>query len=92
MRWVAIIISLVTFGLALMVSLVTFGLALMVSLVILGLGMFLFFLSFILINRSSNTGFMVIGVFFVLVGLGSLWMLYRARMRNGPTRWRFLDH
>ena len=80
MRWVAIIISLVTFGLALMVSLV-----------ILGLGMFLFFLSFILINRLSNTGFMVIGVF-VLVGLGSLWMLYRARMRNGPTRWRFLDH
>ena len=75
MRWVAIIISLVTFGLAIIVSLAT-----------LGLGLFLFFLSFILINRSSNTGLMATGVFFVLVGLGSLWIIYRARRRNGPTR------
>ena len=69
-------------GVAIIISLVTFGLAIIVSLATLGLGMFLFFLSFILINRSSNTGLMAIGVFFVLVGFGCLWMLYRARRRN----------
>ena len=75
MRWAAFAISVVTFGLAIIVSLAT-----------LGLGLFLFFLSFILINRSSNTGLMATGVFFVLVGLGSLWIIYRARRRNKPSR------
>ena len=66
--------------------------AIILGLAILGLGMFFVVLSVLLMNRSSNTGLMAIGIFGVLVGLDSLWMIYRARRRKEPARWRFLDH
>ena len=53
------------------------------SLIIVGFGLFCIFFSVILINRSSNTGLMAFGAFWVLVGLGlALWMISRARRRN----------
>ena len=66
--------------------------AIIVSLVILGVGLFYLILSLLLTVRTSNTGLMAIGVFGVLVGGGSLWMIIRARRRKQPARWRFLDH
>ena len=65
--------------------------AIILSLVILGIGTFYLILSFIGMPRTSSSA-LPIGVFGVIVGLGLLWMIYRARRRKEPARWRFLDH